>query len=282
MNLNVKQETDALDDDLFNAGFAEALGGEVTVPDTTDADAEAARIAAEEAEAETARISAEEEAAKTVTPEPVDVTKLVADAVAAAQVVKPEPVAAVVEPATQTPEEIAAEAQYRKDWPEHAAREDRLRAQLDEVKGLLATTTTALKEQIAPIANQIATSAEERHYNAIYAAHPDADKIVPEVQKWVAEQPKFLQPQYTKILSEGSAADVIELFDTYKKTVAPATTDDAAAAQADAEKVRTDNAARLQRMKTPTSVRTSVTAEEDADDFDSAFDAEAKKMKLAA
>lgn len=281
MDLNIKQETDALDDDLFNAGFAEALGGDVTVPDTTDADAEAARIAAEEAEAETARIAAEEEAAKIPTTEAtpvVDIQKLVADAVNAAQVVKPEPVAAAVEPATQTPEEIAAEAQYRKDWPEHAAREDRLKAQLDEVKGLLATTTTALKEQIAPIANQIATSAEERHYNAIYAAHADADKIVPDVQKWVAEQPKFLQPQYTKILSDGSAADVIELFDTYKKTL----TAPAAADTTKADKLKADNESRLLRMKTPTSVRTSVTAEEDPEDFDSAFEAEAKKMRMAA
>ncbi len=279
MDLNVKQEVDALDDDLFNAGFAEALGGEVTVPDTSEADAEAERLATEEAEAEAARIAAEEEAAKVTPTEAtpvVDIQKLVADAVNAVQVVKPEPVAAAVDtPATQTPEEIAAEAQYRKDWPEHAAREDRLRAQLDEVKGLLATTTTALTEQLAPITNQIAVSAEEKHYNAIYAAHADADKIVPDVQKWIAEQPKFLQPQFNKVLSDGSAAEVVELFDTYKKTIAtPDTTK--------ADTLKADTEARLLRMKTPTSVRTSVTAEEDPEDFDSAFEAEAKKLKLAA
>ena len=279
MDLNVKQEVDALDDDLFNAGFAEALGGEVAAPDTSEADAEAERLATEAADAEAARIAAEEEAAKiptTEAPPAVDIQKLVADAVNAVQVVKPEPVAAAVDtPATQTPEELAAEAQYRKDWPEHAAREDRLRAQLDEVKGLLATTTTALTEQLAPITSQIASSAEEKHYNAIYAAHADADKIVPDVQKWIAEQPKFLQPQFSKVLSDGSAAEVVELFDTYKKTIAtPDTTK--------ADTLKADTEARLLRMKTPTSVRTSVTAEEDPEDFDSAFEAEAKKIKLAA
>jgi hypothetical protein len=286
--------TDALADDLFSAGFDEGLSTESTQskePDEkspeelTTEEAEATRIAdeakaAEEAEAtrvaDEARAAAE--AATAAKPEPVDIKALVAEAIAAtkaAEPVKEEPAAP-----EQTPEEIAAEAQYRKDWPEHAERQDQLKKELAEIKALLATTVENIKGQIAPVIESAHTSAEEKHINTIYGAHADADKIYPDVLKWIDTQPKFLQDAYKQTLEKGSAVSVVELFDTYKTVAGLKATpeEEDPAKKAAEEAAAAEKADRLKRMEGTGTVRTSATAEEDADDFDSAFDIEAKKL----
>lgn len=150
------------------------------------------------------------------------------------------------------------------------------------MKTLLTTTVEALKGQIQPVIDNAATTAEEKHYNTIIGAHPDAEAIVPKVEEWIKTQPKILQPQYTKIMAEGSAADVVELFTMFKEAtkVPDAPTDEAAAAAALKEKQEKEE--RLNRMETTATVRTSVTTETDPSDFDSAFESEAKKFKNAA
>ena len=262
----VGTDTEALADDLFSAGFDEGLSNEITQPEgdaKTDPEPEQKTDPEPEQNADP----------------PVDIKALVAEAIAATKVepVKEEPVAAIV----RTPEEIAAEEQYRKDWPEHAAREDRLKKELEDVKTLLTTTVEALKGQIAPVIESANLSAEEKHYNTIYTAHADAEKIYPDVVKWIETQPKFLQPQYTKVLADGSAIEIVELFSTFKTaTGASIQTPDPTKAAEDVKKQET--AARLKRMEVTDTVRTSVTSEDDPDDFDAAFEAEAKKLKIAA
>ena len=283
----VGTDTEALADDLFSAGFDEGLSNEITQPEgDAKTDPEPEQKTDPEPEQKT-----DPEPEQKTDPEPeqnadpsVDIKALVAEAIAATKVepakvepVKEEPVAAIV----RTPEEIAAEEQYRKDWPEHAAREDRLKKELEDVKTLLTTTVEALKGQIAPVIESTNLSAEEKHYNTIYTAHADAEKIYPDVVKWIETQPKFLQPQYTKVLADGSAIEIVELFSTFKTaTGASIQTSDPTKAAEDVKKQET--AARLKRMEVTDTVRTSVTSEDDPDDFDAAFEAEAKKLKIAA
>lgn len=271
------QEDSSLSDDLFNAAFDEAVKGEVsTDPPETKVDSASEPEVKLEPEAKV-----EPEVTKVETAAPVDISAIIAATVAATRV-KEEPVKEVDTPAAPTAAELAAEEQYKKDWPEQYAREQRLKAQLDEVKNLLATTTEALKGQIAPVLESANVSAEEKHLATIYTAHPDADAILPGVEKWISEQPKFLQPRFNDVLEKGAAADVVELFSTYKKTL-PAVADTSSAdADADAARIEAEKNERLSKMKTPTSIRTSVTAEDDATDFDSAFDQEAKKYKMVA
>ena len=183
-------------------------------------------------------------------------------------------------PSGPTAEEIAAEEQYRKDWPEHAAREDRLKVQLEEVKALLTTTTEALKGQIAPIVDANNVSAEEKFMNTITSVHSDALALVPKVVEWIATQPKFLQPHYNAVLDGGAAADVVELLTMFKKATGMQPTNEPDPEIAEQARLEAERAERLNKMKTPTSIRTSVTAEEDPDDFDAAFDVEAKKLRL--
>jgi hypothetical protein len=109
------------------------------------------------------------------------------------------------------------------------------------------------------------------------------------VQKWIAAQPKFLQPQYLAVLEKGSAAEVIELFTTYKEAtktttettdVEKAELERKAAEKAAAEKAEQEKKEKLNRMKGVTTLRTSATAEDDPEDFDGAFDSMVKKVAV--
>ena len=81
---------------------------------------------------------------------------------------------------------------------------------------------TALRQELAPITTQHQMSEVEKHYSAIYAAHPDADSVVEsqELESWIASKPSFTQDAYRSVLdpeSKSTAQQVIELFDTFKK-----------------------------------------------------------------
>ncbi len=81
---------------------------------------------------------------------------------------------------------------------------------------------TALRQELAPITTQHQMSEVEKHYGAIYQAHPDADSVVEsqELEHWIASKPSFTQDAYRAVLNpegKGTARQVIELFDTFKK-----------------------------------------------------------------
>lgn len=102
----------------------------------------------------------------------------------------------------------------------------------------------SLRQELEPIKAQHQTSAVEKHYGAIYQAHPDADSIAEshELESWLASKPSFAQNAYRAVLdpeSKSTAQQVIELFDTFKKETgvtqaanAPTTVDPKAAARA--------------------------------------------------
>lgn len=282
--------TATLDDDLFSAGFDEGLTGDSTTDKTAEElaaeQAAADQVAADQAAADQAAAeqAAADQAAVVQKPAEVDIPKLIAEAVAATAATKPaeQAPAVVVEPdqaPALTAEEIAAEEQYRKDWPEHAAREDRLKTEISDLKQMLDKAISTINGQIAPVIEDAYITAEQRHIDTIAKAHADWNEIVPDVVEWVKVQPGFMQPQYMKTLNEGSAKDVVDLFNMYKKDKGiVADSGKAEAAAAAAAQVAAENAAKLKRMITPGAVRTSVTAEDDPEDFDGAFDAAAKKI----
>ena len=81
---------------------------------------------------------------------------------------------------------------------------------------------TALRQELAPITMQHQMSEVEKHYGAIYQAHPDADSVVEsqELDSWINSKPSFVRDAYRAVLDpqgQGTAAQVIELFDTFKK-----------------------------------------------------------------
>lgn len=261
--------------DLFSAAFDEAVGGlaENTSPadETPETPEEVDETPAEE---EAAPAEEEKPEPTPVAPAPqVDVKALVSEIVEATK-----PQAAPAEkPAPEAPalskEEIEAEEQFKKDWPEHAAREERLKRELEALKTTFTETLEALQGQISPLAQTVQMTAQERHLQTITTAHPDALDIVPKVEEWIGTQPKIYQGEMKRIIEGGSAAEVVELLNLYKGATAPP--EQPAKAKPDPAKE-----ARLKRMESPTTARTAVTAEADPDDFDSAFEAEAKKYKM--
>lgn len=81
---------------------------------------------------------------------------------------------------------------------------------------------TALRQELAPIKDQHQASEVDKHYGAIYQAHPDADSVAEsqELENWIASKPSFVRDAYRSVLDpqgRGTAAQVVELFDTFKK-----------------------------------------------------------------
>ena len=71
----------------------------------------------------------------------------------------------------------------------------------------------------APLREQQAQAEVQTHYGAILAAHPDAASVAEsaELAAWVAKQPTYAQSALRSVLDGGSAAQVIEVFDDFKR-----------------------------------------------------------------
>ncbi|MCT6719440.1 hypothetical protein [Acidovorax sp. K2F] len=76
-----------------------------------------------------------------------------------------------------------------------------------------------LSQVLGPLVQQQTVSATEAHMSAIYAAHPDADSIAEskELADWIERQPSFARAGYQAVLQQGSTAQIIEFFDTFKQ-----------------------------------------------------------------
>jgi hypothetical protein len=129
-----------------------------------------------------------------------------------------------------------------------------------------------LQAQIAPLQATSAASAQEQFNNAVKAVHPDAWDLLPKADEWINKQPEFLRAAYTQVLTTGTPAQVNEFFTQYKAASGTSSAPDPQVAADAAAK-----AARLKKMETPGTIRTSVTAEADPQDFDAGWEAGLKK-----
>ncbi|MDX9716258.1 MAG: hypothetical protein RBT67_02690, partial [Thauera sp.] len=77
-----------------------------------------------------------------------------------------------------------------------------------------------LDDRLAPLRAQEAKTATSAHYDAIYAAHKDADEIVEsaEFAAWRETLPAFAKAGVEHALTKGSAQEVIEVFDEFRAT----------------------------------------------------------------
>ena len=84
--------------------------------------------------------------------------------------------------------------------------------------------SAALNKALAPIQQKQEADAATSHLSAIYKAHPDADSIAEskELADWIAAQPSFARAGYQAVLQQGSTAEVIEFFDTFKQATGKA------------------------------------------------------------
>lgn len=80
-----------------------------------------------------------------------------------------------------------------------------------------------IRRELAPLRAQEAKTATSAHYDAIYAAHKDADEIVEsaEFAAWRDNLPAFAKAGVEHALTKGSAQEVIEVFDAFRATKPP-------------------------------------------------------------
>lgn len=87
-----------------------------------------------------------------------------------------------------------------------------------KVEEMTAGMRAQLERTMAPLQAKQAVDTQVAHYGAIYAKHPDADSIAEskELVDWIAAQPSFARKGYESVLAEGSTAEIVEFFDTFK------------------------------------------------------------------
>lgn len=76
-----------------------------------------------------------------------------------------------------------------------------------------------LDSALKPLQDKQAIDAAQSHYQTIYEKHPDADSIAEssELDNWIKSQPSFVQAATVDVLQNGSAQQIVELFDRFKQ-----------------------------------------------------------------
>ena len=78
-----------------------------------------------------------------------------------------------------------------------------------------------LSERIAPLENAKAEQEVQAHYSAIAEKHPDYQEIAEsaDFQKWIDDQPAYIQQAIKNVVVSGSADQVNELLSSYKQAM---------------------------------------------------------------
>lgn len=133
---------------------------------------------------------------------------------AQAQQTKPEPVAAEAKP-EKSDEDLFG------DFSDAAIKKAVETLVEQRVAAVAAEMQANLEKALNPIQVQAQETALNKHYTAIYSAHPDADAVVQsdEMKAFLDKQPSFVRDQYQAVLERGSTEQVVELLDAFKKEV---------------------------------------------------------------
>jgi hypothetical protein len=162
-------------------------------------------------------------------------------------------------------DDVAALKEVEEDWPTiYRAMNVKIKALETRLAEVLGGFEKKITSTMAPTQSVVQEIAQDKFLTAINTAHPDATKLLPEVEKWITKQPAFLQKAYNSVLDEGTAQDVVSLYDTYKAATGKQPTTE-----------RTDKERRLQKMEGVKTERTSATTISD-DDFEGAFERAAR------
>ena len=95
-------------------------------------------------------------------------------------------------------------------------------------KGVKALVEKGVQQAIAPLMQERQAAAQHTavtsHYEAIYAAHPDADELAQsaEFSSWCNNLPNFARAAVDQTLTHGDALGVVDVFNAFKASVKPA------------------------------------------------------------
>lgn len=130
-----------------------------------------------------------------------------------------------------------------------------------------------VQQRLAPIEQVTAQSQEALYWSTIQASHPDFKEAAAAIPEWIEKQPKLVQPALRAAYDRGTAAQVIELLDTYKQAIgttgaAPA---QPASSAAQVPPKAVPKAALDATLAPPTAQRSKMAASRDPNDADAAF-----------
>lgn len=130
-------------------------------------------------------------------------------------------------------------------------------------------------QSLAPMQQATAQSQEAMHYATIQASHPDFREKIQDVGAWIEQQPALVRPAYERVFQQGSAAEVVELFDVFKTatgmTGAAPAQPASSAAQVPPQKA-VPKAALAATLAPPTAQRSTPVNSRDPNDFEGAFE----------
>jgi hypothetical protein len=269
--------------DEFDLAFEAALGApipevdekkdEVVPPEVVPPEV----VPPEDAEAAQKKADAEKAQADAAAQKKADAEKAQADAEKAKTDAAAAQKAERASKEQPTAEEAKALEEFRKDFPDVAkALDAQVRLLSTKYENRIAELEQQVGQQIdqrvAPVMSVVQPMVSDAHTKAILEKHADAIQKLPEIEKWVGEQPGFLQTTYNQVLDKGSAAQVVELIDLFKKdtgTVPPAGPSAEEVARKQAE-----DAAKEKKLQSQEAVRGRQSNKSSVipDDFESAFD----------
>ena len=87
---------------------------------------------------------------------------------------------------------------------------------IEQVKGDFEGQFGKFNEALKPLHADHARTAGEAHFNAVEEAHPDFEELGGELEGWIKTKPAYMRPALENVFKDGSAADVIDLFATFK------------------------------------------------------------------
>lgn len=127
---------------------------------------------------------------------------------------------------TEAQDEVLRE--FKEQYPELSealapALQKMLAAKDSEFAERLAAVERKFSETLAPIQQTAQDAAVENHFATINAAVPDFDALVEsgEVAEWVSKLPTYARVGAERVLAEGTATEVVELFTQYKDAHKP-------------------------------------------------------------
>lgn len=135
----------------------------------------------------------------------------------------PAPVVAAA-PAAPAGDAAATPADVFGDYSEEAIAKGVATLVDAKVKVITEALEAKFTSALAPVQQKAVIDANAAHYSAIYTAHPDADSVVEsaEMKAYIDSQPTFMRAAMQDVLEKGTAHQVVELLDTYRKAHPPA------------------------------------------------------------
>jgi len=88
-----------------------------------------------------------------------------------------------------------------------------------EVRKQVGEALAGINKDLQPIKESAEEAASKAHFDFISTAHPDSEEIAasPEFAAWIESKPAFVREHYHLTASKGTAEQVVELLDEYRK-----------------------------------------------------------------